>query len=152
MTPITKNIKVVDEQVNFYQETYPRRAKGLVKSGRARFVNTDTICLTTPPNNYLEDIIPMNTYEESRGNGSRPEGATAKTASKSSKITLIEKLDITSILQSMDSDSVAEFLMALVQDDEIDGTAILERIDLTSVLRCMDSDSAAEFLLELARK
>ena len=55
MTPIAKNIFVIDEQGNQYEATYPKRAQGLVKSGRARFVNETTICLACPPNNILED-------------------------------------------------------------------------------------------------
>ena len=35
---MTKNVIVVDEQGNEYGATYPKRAKGLVKNGRARFV------------------------------------------------------------------------------------------------------------------
>lgn len=49
MTPIEKNIIVLDEQGNEYEATYPKRAKGLVKSGRARFVDDKTICLACPP-------------------------------------------------------------------------------------------------------
>ena len=56
MIPIEKNIVVVDEQGNVYEATYLKRAKGLVKNGRARFVNENTICLACPPNNSLEDI------------------------------------------------------------------------------------------------
>lgn len=48
-TPITKNINVVDEQGNSYNATYPKRANGLIKSGRARFVSENTICLVRPP-------------------------------------------------------------------------------------------------------
>ena len=55
MTPIEKNIIVVDEQGNEYEATYPKRAKGLVKSGRARFVDENKICLACPPKDYLED-------------------------------------------------------------------------------------------------
>ncbi len=55
MTPIEKNIIVVDEQGNRYEATWPRRAKGLVKNGRARFVSENMICLACPPNNILED-------------------------------------------------------------------------------------------------
>ena len=55
MTPIEKNIIVVDEQGNDYEATYPKRAKGLVKNGRARFINETKICLACPPNEYLED-------------------------------------------------------------------------------------------------
>ena len=51
-----KNIIVVDEQGNQYEATYPKRAKGLVKNGRARFVDEHTICLACPPNDdNLED-------------------------------------------------------------------------------------------------
>ena len=51
-----KNIIVVDEQGNQYEATYPKRAKGLVKNGRARFINENTICLACPPNELdLED-------------------------------------------------------------------------------------------------
>ena len=55
MTPIEKNVKVVDENGNILEATYPKRAKGLVKSGRARFVDENTICLACPPK-ILEDI------------------------------------------------------------------------------------------------
>lgn len=54
-TPIEKNIIVVDEQGNEYGATYPKRAKGLVKNGRARFVNENQICLACPPAEILEE-------------------------------------------------------------------------------------------------
>ena len=54
-TPIEKNVIVVDEQGNEYEATYPKRAKGLVKNGRARFVDENKICLVCPPNINLED-------------------------------------------------------------------------------------------------
>lgn len=44
-----KNIAVTDAQGNEYEATWPKRARGLVKSGRARFVNETTICLACPP-------------------------------------------------------------------------------------------------------
>ncbi len=57
MTPIEKNIIVVDEQGNEYEATYPKRAKGLVKNGRARFIGENKICLACPPQNFeTEDI------------------------------------------------------------------------------------------------
>ena len=40
----------MDEQGNEYEATYPKRAKGLVKNGRARFIDTNKICLVCPPN------------------------------------------------------------------------------------------------------
>ena len=55
MTPIEKNIHVVDEQGNVYEATWPKRARGLVKHGMARFISDDTICLACPPNTILED-------------------------------------------------------------------------------------------------
>ena len=61
MTPITKNIRVVDEQGNEYEHTYPKRAIGLVKHGRARFVDENTICLACPPNDNMEDKIMSDT-------------------------------------------------------------------------------------------
>ena len=54
-TPIEKNVIVVDEQGNEYEATYPKRAKGLLKNGRARFVDENKICLVCPPNINLED-------------------------------------------------------------------------------------------------
>lgn len=54
MTPIAKNVIVVDSQGNILEATYPKRAKGLVKNGRARFIDENKICLACPPNN-LED-------------------------------------------------------------------------------------------------
>ena len=62
MTPIEKNVIVVDEQGNEYEATYPKRARGLVKNGRARFVDEHTICLACPPNTELED----NTMSENK--------------------------------------------------------------------------------------
>ena len=50
-----KTVKVVDEVGNRYEATYVKRAKGLVKNGRARFIDDGTICLVRPPDN-MEDI------------------------------------------------------------------------------------------------
>ena len=55
MTPIEKNVIVVDELGNEYEATYPKRAKGLVKNGRARFVDENKICLACPPDKILEE-------------------------------------------------------------------------------------------------
>ena len=54
-TPIEKNIIVVDEQGNEYEATYPKRARGLVKNGRARFMDEHTICLACPPDIHSEE-------------------------------------------------------------------------------------------------
>ncbi len=47
--PIEKNVIVVDEAGKEYEATYPKRARGLVKNGRARFVGEHKICLACPP-------------------------------------------------------------------------------------------------------
>lgn len=46
---MNKNITVLDMQGNVRGATYPKRARGLVKKGRARFVDENTICLACPP-------------------------------------------------------------------------------------------------------
>jgi len=50
-----KNIEVVDEAGNVYEPTWPKRAAGLVKHGRARFVGENRICLACPPDMIMED-------------------------------------------------------------------------------------------------
>lgn len=55
MIPIDKNVLVVDEQGNEYEATWPKRARGLVKKGRARFLSENKICLACPPVIDMED-------------------------------------------------------------------------------------------------
>ena len=64
MIPIAKNIIVVDENGNEYEATFPKRAKGLVKKGRARFLSENKICLACPPNKSLEDNMENNIVRE----------------------------------------------------------------------------------------
>lgn len=54
---MNKNIEVVDKAGNVYEPTWPKRAKGLVKHGRARYLDENTICLTEPPCRHREDIM-----------------------------------------------------------------------------------------------
>lgn len=63
MTPIEKNVIVVDEFGNEYEATYPKRAKGLVKSGRARFIAENKICLACPPNIQLTEDKQMSEHK-----------------------------------------------------------------------------------------
>ena len=58
-----KKIAVIDENGKEYEATYVKRARGLVKSGRARFIDENTICLACPPDNYklTEDNSMTNT-------------------------------------------------------------------------------------------
>ena len=55
MTPIEKNIIVVDDKGNILGRTWPKRAEGLIKKGRARRLDPVTVCLACPPQN-TEDI------------------------------------------------------------------------------------------------
>ncbi len=55
MIPIEKNVIVVDEQGNILEATYPKRAKGLVKKGRARFIKESMICLACPSDKTEEN-------------------------------------------------------------------------------------------------
>ncbi len=63
MIPIAKNIIVVDENGFDYEATFPKRAKGLVKKGRARFISENKICLACPPNKNLEEDIMDNNID-----------------------------------------------------------------------------------------
>ena len=58
---MNKNIEVVDEAGKVYEPTWPKRAKGLVKHGRARFVDENKICLTCPPDIKTEETHMSNT-------------------------------------------------------------------------------------------
>lgn len=62
---MTKNVFVVDELGNEYTPTYAKRAKGLVKTGRARWKDENTICLACPPDDMnLEDVTMNNTFSD----------------------------------------------------------------------------------------
>lgn len=62
MTPMTKNITVVDENGNILESTYPKRAKGLIKKGRAKRVSDDVICLCAQSKKE-DNIMANNIYE-----------------------------------------------------------------------------------------
>ena len=124
MIHIEKNIVVVDEQGNEYEATYPKRAKGLVKNGRARFIDENTICLACPPNIELED----KTMSENKkvdsinnnkpNNNGTPKEVTEATANllnsseqRSEKLTmdyLLGKLEEISLGQAFLTDAISE--------------------------------------------
>ena len=54
MIPIEKNIIVVDDNGTVLESTWLKRANGLVKKGRARWLDEKTICLACPPE-QMED-------------------------------------------------------------------------------------------------
>ena len=53
-TPMKKNITILDKLGNRIGTTYPKRAKGLVKSGRAYTVDGETVQLICPPKKYMQ--------------------------------------------------------------------------------------------------
>ena len=59
-----KHIEVIDEQGVHLQNTYERRARGLVKKGRAYYVTASCICLFTPPENMEEKTLETNNKKD----------------------------------------------------------------------------------------
>ena len=68
---MTKNdsltIKLIDEKGIEIGFTYPKRAKGLVKSGRAVYVDDNTICLTNP--NQKSEVKNMTENSQTKPKG-----------------------------------------------------------------------------------
>jgi len=58
-----KNVSVVDEQGNKYGSTYYKRAKGLIKNGRAYFIDDDKICLVSLPDKSEDNLMTENFNE-----------------------------------------------------------------------------------------
>ena len=112
MIPIEKNVIVVDENGNEYEATYPKRAKGLVKNGRARFIDENTICLACPPNIELEDkIMSENKKADSTINKTSNEIADVKAELPSEKLTIdyiLSKLEEISVGQAFVTDAILE--------------------------------------------
>ena len=59
---MTKNVTVVDENGNILESTYPKRAKGLVKKGRAHWVS-DSIIRLCAQSKKEEAEMANNIYE-----------------------------------------------------------------------------------------
>lgn len=104
---MTKNVNVVDDLGNRYVPTYAKRAKGLVKNGRARWVDENTICLACPPDDMnLEDakmenkINPIENIVVEQNEKINPNlAATLKVAEK---IGNRNSISVTDILDRMD--------------------------------------------------
>lgn len=60
---MTKNISVIDENGNAIGTTYPKRAKGLIKSGRAQRICDYVICLMRSACNK-EDVVMNENIDE----------------------------------------------------------------------------------------
>ena len=125
MTPIAKNIRVVDNLGKEYEATYLKRAKGLVKNGRARFIDENTICLVCPPEIELEDIdMSENKKVESTKNTSNNSGTSKEVVDAmanllnstveqqhSEKLTMdyiLSKLEEISLGQAFFTDAISE--------------------------------------------
>ncbi len=116
MIPIEKNVTVVDEQGNEYEATYPKRAKGLVKNGRARFIDENTICLACPPNNMEDKTMSENKKVDSINNNTPNNNktsnevadATADLSNSNAKEQHSEKLTIDYILGKLEEISIGQ--------------------------------------------
>ena len=84
-----KNVIVVDEKGKDIGATYPKRAKGLVKKGRARFIDENKICLACPAEETTEDKI-MSDIKIDKTTGEVVETAERKTSSENTSGTKSE--------------------------------------------------------------
>jgi len=129
VTPIEKNVIVVDEQGNEYEATYPKRAKGLVKNGRARFIGENKICLACPPEQYLEE----NKMEEN------------KTLTKREVFEQIVKLQ-ENIAWNNSLNNMTEAINSICQNDiDMDGDERQEAIEYV----CMTFQRREQTLVEM---
>lgn len=128
MTPIEKNIIVEDEYGNEYEATYPKRAKGLVKNGRARFIAENKICLACPPDIKTEDSI------MSENNNNINAELNPETSAATEKLTMnyvleqIEKVQI----QLTDLKNTANNIGGVV-DSDYDGETAHDEVGLAKI-------------------
>ena len=94
-----KTVAVTDEAGNRYEATYPKRAKGLVKHGRARFTDESQteIILTCPPNQAM--ILEDKTMTEPNTNIQATENENVITAKQVPQLTAKEIFDQIAVLQ-----------------------------------------------------
>lgn len=90
--PIERTIVVEDGWGNRCESTYPRRAKQLVKKGRARFVGPDRIRLACPPVKQLEDIAMSDQQVSAKEILERIDRILSDTAYLKDAFTTIEKI------------------------------------------------------------
>jgi len=152
-TPITKNIRVIDSKGNQYEATYPKRAKGLVKHGRARFIDEHTLCLACPPNDNLEDKSMNNQQDNNREWLQRIDIASIAEHMDSSDIVelikvlpedVLKRVDYSEIVSHMDSDDIIELVQSLPAEQ-------LKRLDIATIVENMDSSDIVEFMKKLLR-
>jgi hypothetical protein len=150
--PITKNIRVTDANGVIIGATYLKRAKGLVKNGRAHFTDEHTLCLTRPPvgspanNIYPEDNKMENILKDSfddRSNGPRPEAkkgpaaAEAAQQGESGGTELTMEWIMTRFDRILnDKDYIKEIVAALQQiETSIDGTGASKADGIKEAMR-----------------
>ena len=130
-TPIEKNIIVVDAYGNEYEATYPKRAKGLVKSGRARFIVENRICLACPPHKKAEDnkMSEINNAEQ-----------------KNEAVNGTEKYSIDhilSMLEKISSDTTGAYgaldSIAAIESDSGDYGAAEKAKGIADIIRCRET-------------
>ncbi len=138
MEPIEKNVSVIDEYGNEYEATYPKRAKGLVKKGRARFVDDNTICLACPPD-IMEDTKMSDNNIKTKVN------ETAEPIEAAEKIEEIEKIEEMSGL-----DEAADLLPKDTENGQLE-TAVTEYLRAHNDKSPKNTDGA-EKVLELYQK
>ena len=90
--PIEKNIIVVDENGTVFEPTWLKRANGLVKKGRARWLDDQTICLACPPEKTEDHRMEINKQVEALTE-SALETVSAKPEPKPEGLTIVGLLD-----------------------------------------------------------
>ena len=127
--PIRKNIAVVDLDENFYAPTYIRRAKGLVKSGRARWSdenNKNQICLLESPALTSEEDNEMDRYDNNGnklGTAASIETTVASAAKEApAEITISYILGQIELIRA-DSAHIAEALKMVKEINTSDGAS-----------------------------
>lgn len=90
---MTKNVNVVDDLGNRYVPTYAKRAKGLVKNGRARWVDENTICLACPPDDMNLEDTKMDKNKINPIDGMVVETKTAELTAARNGMTLMDILE-----------------------------------------------------------
>lgn len=131
-------IAVVDEAGNRYEATWKRRAQGLVKNGRARYIDESTICLTCPPKK-----ITKNSEEHkmtTQNTTSNIEEITPIGTTENEALSETEREEIISeIIQNETISSPAKYSIEYaleqiqkIQEDGRDLTAIINKIAFSS--------------------
>lgn len=113
---MAKNITVVDARGRKYTKTYPKRAAGLVKKGRARFVNESVICLACPPyqmeDNRMDTMNFMNIKEQ-------PEESVAETTMAGAPVVEVKTAESMAVNESVQAD----------MPKQLDSAYLMQKID-----------------------